>query len=101
MAQFDVFENLNPQTNKQIPYLLDIQNDILSNFTTRIVVPLVLNSKGANNLNPYFTINNQKLMMSTQELASISLKSLGSKITSLKNERDIIINAIDFAITGY
>jgi len=28
MTQFDVFLNQNPDTNTQIPYLLNIQNDI-------------------------------------------------------------------------
>jgi hypothetical protein len=32
MAQFDVYENINEKTNKQIPFLLDIQNDILKNL---------------------------------------------------------------------
>ena len=29
MAQFDVYKNENELTNKKVPYLLDIQNDIL------------------------------------------------------------------------
>ncbi len=29
MAQFDVYKNTNPLTNETIPYLLDVQNDIL------------------------------------------------------------------------
>jgi len=29
MAQFDVYINSNPSTKEEIPYLLDIQNDIL------------------------------------------------------------------------
>jgi len=29
MAQFDVFENPNQETNQAVPYLLDIQADLL------------------------------------------------------------------------
>jgi len=40
MAQFDVYTNLNPVTKRTIPYLLDIQTDLLNNLTTRVVIPL-------------------------------------------------------------
>ena len=41
MGQFDVYENPNVETNQVIPYLLDIQADLLANLKTRVVVPLV------------------------------------------------------------
>ena len=41
MAQFDVFENPNKETNQVVPYLLDVQADLLDTLSTRIVVPLV------------------------------------------------------------
>lgn len=101
MAQFDVYENTNPRTNKDIPYLLDIQNDILKNLSTRVVVPLVLNMKPANILNPLFEINAQTVTMSTAELAGISMQNLGSVVYSLKDKRDEIISAVDFMTTGF
>jgi toxin CcdB len=42
MAQFDVYENLNERTKNSIPFLLDIQNDVLKNLFTRVVIPLVV-----------------------------------------------------------
>jgi len=101
MAQFDVYENPNIKTNKEIPYLLDIQNDILKNLSTRVVVPLVLNMKAAKILNPQFEINGLTLTMSTAELAGIAQEHLGSKVCSLENARDAIISAVDFMITGF
>ena len=35
MAQFDVYENPNPASQKSIPYLLDVQTDLLDNLATR------------------------------------------------------------------
>ena len=35
MAQFDVYRNPNPKTSSEIPYLLDIQTDLLDNLATR------------------------------------------------------------------
>ncbi|MCF8107725.1 MAG: CcdB family protein [Desulfohalobiaceae bacterium] len=41
MSQFDVHENTNPETNQTIPYLLDVQADLLETLATRVVVPLI------------------------------------------------------------
>lgn len=41
MAQFDVYINPNTATRKVIPYLLDVQADLLDTLTTRVVVPLI------------------------------------------------------------
>ena len=38
MAQFDVYHNPNPATRKTIPYLLDVQADLLDAMATRVVV---------------------------------------------------------------
>ncbi|WP_419764005.1 MAG: CcdB family protein [Arcobacter sp.] len=101
MAQFDVYKNINNSSKDDIPYLLDIQNDILKNLSSRVVVPLVLNSKSAKILNPIFEIENQKLIMSTAELASISSDKIGEKVCSLEKRRNEIIEAVDFLITGF
>lgn len=101
MAQFDLYINPNPKTNKEIPFLLDIQNDILKSLSTRVVVPLVLDMKPAKILNPIFEINALSVTMSTAELAGISTDNLGPVVCSLKDKRDEIISAIDFMITGF
>lgn len=101
MAQFDVYKNINKNSKDNIPYLLDIQNNILKDLSSRVVVPLVLNTKGAKILNPEFEIGNIKLIMSTSELASISLENVGEKVCSLEDRREDIISAIDFLITGF
>ena len=101
MAQFDVYENTNKKTKKYIPFLLDIQNDILSNLNTRVVVPLVLNMKAAKILNPVFEIDTLEVTMSTSELAGISTDKLGTKVCSLENKKYEIIEAIDFMVTGF
>jgi toxin CcdB len=83
MAQFDVYENLNERTKNSIPFLLDIQNDVLKNLFTRVVIPLVVTNQSINFLNPKFTINQIDVILSTAELASIPMEILGNKICSL------------------
>lgn len=101
MAQFDVYENLNEKSKQNIPYLLDIQNDILKNLTTRVVIPLAITNKAINFLNPKFTINQIDVILSTAELASIPMEILGNKVCSLKDRREEIIGAVDFLVTGF
>lgn len=100
MAQFDVYQNLNPSNNKVIPYFLNIQNDILNHLSTRVVVPLVIN-ENTSTLTPNFLINNHKVYMSTSEIATVPSTILEKKVCSLEQNRTQIINAIDFLITGY
>ena len=101
MAQFDVYENLNENTKRSIPFLLDIQNDVLKNLSTRVVIPLVISNQSINFLNPKFTINQIDVILSAGELASIPMEILGSKICSLKEKREEIIGAVDFLVTGF
>lgn len=42
MTQFTDYKNKNPHTRVAVPFLLDIQNDLLSALETRVVVPLRL-----------------------------------------------------------
>ena len=104
MAQFDVYLNPNPETNQSIPYLLDVQADLLNNLTTRVVVPLIAASamgRAVKHLNPSFSVKRTKVVMSTAELAGVTVKSLGDKICSLKEHRNEIIAALDFLTTGF
>jgi toxin CcdB len=103
MAQFDVYLNTNPATRKPVPYLLDVQADLLDTLATRVVVPLVLEDEmglAARHLNPRFKIKGTPVVMSAAELAGIPSSLLGDKVASLRNKRDEIIAALDMLFTG-
>jgi toxin CcdB len=103
MAQFDVYANTNPATRKNIPYLLDVQADLLDALATRVVVPLVLAEHmgvGISQLNPHFKIKGLAVVLSTAELAGVSSRMLGEKVVSVKSRRDEIIAALDLLFTG-
>ena len=104
MAQFDVYENTNPETRQIIPYLLDVQAELLSGLATHVVVPLVpvsIMGKAAKNLNPVFQIKKKSFVMSTAELAGVPVQILGEKVASLGGNRNEIIAALDFLFLGY
>ena len=104
MAQFDVYNNPNSRTKKSYPYLLDIQNPILSDIATRIVIPLgkfhQFNNLAMKNLTPEIIFGDEKFLLLTPQIASVPGNLLKDPIGSLKSLRDEIIASLDFAITG-
>ena len=101
MAQFDVYENTNTATSQLFPYLLNIQNDILSSLKTRVVVPLCSDQSPITHLNPSFSIENVTVYMSTSDMAGIPLSSCGKVVGNLEKKRSEIINALDFLVSGF
>ena len=43
MAQFDVYRNPSSKTNRAYPFLVDVQNSVIDQLATRLVVPLTKN----------------------------------------------------------
>lgn len=104
MAQFDVYDNPNEHTKRNVPYLLDLQADLLNSLATRVVAPLVSASamgKPIDHLTPQFKVKRKAVYMSTAELAGVPVRALGDKVGSLKDQRHIIIAALDFLFTGF
>jgi toxin CcdB len=104
MAQFDVYRNPNPATRSRVPYLLDVQAELLASLATRIVVPLArpdaVGGKPAERLNPQFELEGRRLVMLTPELAGVPRRALGERVANLAPERGAIIAALDLALTG-
>lgn len=101
MAQFDIYRNTNPSSFHEIPYLIDIQAELLNHLTTRMVIPLSSQAKALKHLNPIFKIENQEVVLMTQEMAGVEQSVLGEKVISLSDYRSDIIAAIDFMISGF
>jgi toxin CcdB len=103
MAQFDVYRNIGPGA-KHIPYVLDVQSDLVSGVATRIVVPLVRASmfnRSASRLHPRFEVDGVPVMMLTTELAGVLPVTFGGKVGSLADRWHEIRDALDFAFQGY
>jgi len=103
MAQLDVYRNLVLPPSDEVPYLLDVQSDVLEIIASRVVVPLVLAggfARPIRHLNPRFRIEGVAVIMATQFIAGTSLRNLGELVASLADRRAEIIGAIDMLITG-
>ena len=103
MSQFDIYPNPNPETRQAIPYLLDVQADMLGVLATRVVIPLyhaAAMPRPARHLNPVVEIDGKSMVLSTAELAGVPVSMLGDAVGNLADYRDDIIAALDFVFTG-
>lgn len=102
MAQFTLYRNDNPQTRATYPYLLDVQAQLLQSLKTRLIVPAsrCLGAAAIDKLNPTFTLEDQKYLLLTQQMAGIPIANLGEAVADLSFMRDELIAAIDILITG-
>jgi toxin CcdB len=99
MAQFDVY-----RMEGRAILLVDCQNNYLSHLTTRFVIPLIhvgSNPPNASRLNPVFEVDGQSFVLSPNAAATVPLRQLGNRITSLSGEQDVIKAAIDQLVTGF
>ena len=104
MAQFDVFRNPSSKTNKAYPFLVDVQNSVIDQLATRLIVPLTKNKTSNSlyikSLTPEIEFEGETYLFLTQQLNSIPEDALKDYIGSLEQSRELLIDAIDFAING-
>lgn len=98
MAQLDVFRTANGE------YLLDFQADLLDHFNTRFVIPLASPNKGpktAQRLNPIFKIEGEDMALYTQFALTVPVAELTDFVTSLADQRYLVVDALDMLVSGY
>jgi toxin CcdB len=104
MPQFSVCRNKNPQTREAIPFLLDIQNDLLAGLETRVVVPLcpasAMQGRTLRTLMPILEVEGKSFFMLTPQMAGVPKGELGAPVAQLEQHRFEIIAAVDFLLTG-
>ena len=93
MAQFDVYRNPSSKTNKAYPFLVDVQNSVIDQLATRLVVPLTKNktknSLYMKNLTPEIEFEGETYLFLTQQLSSIPDDVLKDCIGSLEQSREL------------
>jgi toxin CcdB len=99
MAQFDNYR----RQGGGIELLLDLQDDMLENLSTRVVAPLApLGAVGPpmQALNPRIAVGGVPYVLLTHLLAAIPTAALGELAGSARTQRDEIVGAIDLLFTG-
>ena len=89
-----------------MPFLLNVQADLLENLDTCIVIPLRLRESFASvrlpeDLIPAFFIDGVFCLLETPKMAAVPRKILKSPVLNLKKETDRITLAIDRLFHGF
>jgi toxin CcdB len=104
MAQFYLYKNENRSSNKTYPYFIDVQNDLLSDLNSRLVIPLssydALSKTDAKRLCPVIHLDEGDFVLLTHQMTSVPKSILKNKVVSLEDLRDEILAAIDMLISG-
>ena len=104
MAQWDVYANPSARLRDEIPFLVDLQSDLLSALDTRLVAPLartrVATTGLPRRLCPMFTIDGVAVALLPQESGSIDARLLKRKVVSLRAHAHDIVGALDAVASG-
>jgi toxin CcdB len=103
MTQYDVYRNTNPETSVIIPYLLDVQADLLGTLATSMVIPLYRQDvipRPIQHVHPVFMVRGERLVLSTAELAGVPRAMLAEPVGSLAEHQTEISAALRFVLAG-
>ncbi len=104
MAHLDVYRNPDRKSATIIPFVLDIQSDLLDALPTCVVVPLArpeaVETRPILRLNPKVSVDKTRLIALTQELATVPRRLLKKPVTNLSPQRGEILAALDLLFTG-
>ncbi len=104
MSQFSVYENKDKATKKAYPYFLNVQNDLLDELSSRVVIPFStpesIKHRDAKKLCPIIQIKGNDFVLLTHQLTTVPKSFLSSKVDQVDYFRTEIISAIDLLFTG-
>ncbi len=104
MPQFSVYKNQDKRSRNAYPYFVDVQNSLLSDLNTRLVIPFAkpssLNNIEAERLCPVIPINGSDYVLLSHQLTSVPVSVLSKEEDSIESYRYEILDAIDMLITG-
>jgi toxin CcdB len=103
VAQLDVYRNPADVEDDELPYVLDVQSDLLAHLNVLIVVPLIradVIDPPLPGLNPRFLVEDRTVVMATTLIGGSPVRALREPITNLADHRHEIVAAIDMLVTG-
>ena len=100
MARFDIHRS----SSGAVPYLLDVQSELLDHLRTRVVIPLMLPGSvppDLRDLHPRLVVGGTELLAATQLLSAVKRHDLGPVVGNAADQRDTITRALDLLLTGF
>ena len=104
MAQFDLYANPSKHQRADIPWVVDVQSDLLSSLPTRLLIPLAqrrhMPSTMPRALCPALEWAGDELVALAHMAAPFRLKDLGKPKGNLRVEAAALIGAINAVLSG-
>lgn len=104
MTQFVLYRNEDSVSKETYPYFVDVQNVLLSDLNSRLVIPLIshdsLGQTDTKRLCPVIQLDGGDFVLLTHQMTSVPKSILKTEVTSLEEFRYEILAAIDMLITG-
>jgi len=101
MARFDVYKF----SSSSVSLVLDVQADLLYDLNTRVVVPLLPETKARKEklprLKPVIEIAGKDYVLMSTDIGTVRTADLGECVENVEPERDKIVGAIDFLLQGF
>ncbi|AMO72366.1 CcdB family protein [Sphingorhabdus sp. M41] len=102
MARFDIYA-LN---RAEVPYVLEVQADLLSELASVVVVPLVpagvAKAETMRKLKPEIIIKGEGFCLMTTDIGTLRRASLGKPVVNVEEPyRAVIVDALDFLFQGF
>ncbi len=104
MAQYDVYPNPSARSREWVPYVVDVQSNLLSALPTRLVMPLTRTAVAVQppprRLAPLFTVAGERLALQPQASAGLDARWLRDPVASLAAHAGEIRDAMDVVLSG-
>lgn len=103
IRQFDVFENEDPASATEFPFLAVLQSDAVYQTTSVIVAPFVERPTTitSERTQPLFTVRGRRLALILTDLAAIPRVTLRQRVTNLADGHDRIMSGLDLLFVGF
>jgi toxin CcdB len=98
MAQFDVHK-----ATAEGALVVNCQCELLDHLGTRLVIPLYPPDQlnwSFPRLTPAVQFDEKRYLLATPDMATVANTELGPALGSMAEQRYVILNAIDFLLTG-
>ncbi|WP_348694770.1 CcdB family protein [Duganella fentianensis] len=105
MSRFDIYAN-SGRNRRDIPFLVDVQNNLISGLATRIVVPLrplvvYFAASPPSDLFPLIAVHGEQHVFDCPQLAAIPLKQLKILVATAQAYQFAIQSALDRLFGAY
>jgi toxin CcdB len=105
MAQYDIYLNPHPGSRASVPYVVDVQCDLIDQLPTRLVMPL--SRIGATlprlpvGLCPTVEVEGEQLSLMAHQAAAVPARMLRKPLATISHRASDVIAAFDAILSGF